>query len=717
MLVRLLRVFELKRCPGVLLGLALCLPLLAWGDPASASDTQWWVSDTPADHAKAEARGIVVRGDGSIELGPRAEVSLGDSLTTVWSITVLKDGSVALAGDHGRIDRWTEQGGIKPWVKLPVGQVFSLAVNGDGVVAGTGPEGLIYSISARGDTTRICSTGERYVWALAPAGPGSWFAATGTRGRLMRIRAGKPELVFDSDESNLVSMVSDGGTGVYVGGDSKGRVIHVTASGVPHTVYDASEDEIRALAIGSDGALYAAALSAAVVSAGPAASDDDPTPVPARSAIGDARATIYRIVPDSIVTLTWTSAQPFVHALLPRPDGMLAATGDRAAVYRLERGEGASLVLAAPQGQVTALAANGSRVFAATSNPVALWRLGPELAARGELLSPTLDARRIARFGRIVWRGAAAGAQVELFTRSGNSDPADSTWTPWQGGVAPAEGRSTASPPARYFQWKLALSGGRPRLSAIEASWREQNLPPRIEDVVVSTQGQDVREGELVPRSEPITQALPGGQKVEYSLTQSPTPRQLRELPVWARGLRTAQWRGIDPNGDKLTYRLEAREESQSNGVLLAEDLEAPTWTFDTHTLPDGRYRLRVSASDRNGNSQGEERTGEGASAPFNIDNTPPTVTQLELSAVKDGIRVHGAAEDALSALSRIEVAYDGEDWRPVTPEGGFTDSHHLEFTTVLGNLKPGAHSVGVRAVDGAGNSVTRAQRITLPAR
>lgn len=717
MLVCVLRVSELKRCHHAVRALALCLPLVAWGAAAMASDTQWWISDTPADHAKAEAHGIVVRGDGSIELGPRAEVSRVDSMTTVWSIAVLKDGSVALAGDHGRIDRWTEQGGIKPWVKLPVGQVFSLAANGDGVVAGTGPEGLIYSIGAHGDTSRICSTGERYVWALAPAGPAAWFAATGTRGRLMRVRPGKAELVFDSDESNLVSMVSDGGTGVYVGGDSKGRVIHVTATGVPHTVYDATEDEIRALAIGNDGALYAAALSAAVVSAGPAATDEDPTPVPARGAISDARSMVYRIVPDSIVTLVWTSAQPFVHALLPRPDGMLAATGDRAAVYRLERGDGASLVLAAPQGQVTALAANGTRVFAATSNPVALWRLGPELAERGELLSPTLDARRIARFGRMVWRGEAQGAKVELFTRSGNSDPADSTWTPWQGGVAAPEGRATASPPARYFQWKLVLTGGHPRLSSVEASWREQNLPPRIEDVVVSAQGQNVREGELVPRSEPITQTLPGGQKVEYSLTQQPAPRQLRELPVWARGLRSAQWRGIDPNGDKLTYRLEVREEGQSNGILLAEDLETPTWTFDTHTLPDGRYRLKVSASDRTSNAQGEEREGSGASAPFTIDNTPPAVTQLELTALKDGIRVHGAAEDALSALSRIEAAYDGEDWRAVTPEGGFTDSHHVEFSTLLVNLKPGAHSVGVRAVDDAGNSVTRAQRIMLPAR
>jgi hypothetical protein len=692
----------------------VCVTLVALA--AYASDTQWWVSDTAGDHAKGESHGIVVRSDGTIELGPRAISTPDDSLTTIWAILLLKDGSVALAGDRGRIDRWTEKDGARPWVRLPVGQVLSLAADGDGLVAGTGPEGRIYRVSAKGDTSRLCVTGERYVWGLIPEGPGTWIAATGTHGLLLRVRAGKVDRVFDSDESNLVSVVSDGKGGVYAGGDSRGRVIHVPARGSPRTVYDASEDEIRALAMGADGALYAAALSASVVAP---VTDEEPTaaPSPSRSLLSDARAIVYRIVPDSIVTVHWTSPQPFVHALLPRGDGLLAATGNRAGVYRLERADGAAMLLAATQGQVTALAARGEQVFAATSNPAALWRLGPEHAAHGELLSGALDARRVARFGRILWRGEANGARVELFGRSGNTDPPDSTWSAWQGGSADAAGRAAGAPPARYFQWKLVLNGGSPRIASVEASWREQNLPPRVEDVTISGQGQDVREGDLTPRVEPITQTLPGGQKVEYSLTPQPNPRQLRELPVWARGLRTVQWRGVDPNGDPLRYRIEARAEGAANGVRLADDVEATTWTIDTHSLPDGRYRIRVTANDRAGNAQGEERSGEGFSAPFTVDNTPPAVTRLEVTAERAGVRVSGTAEDAESSLSRLEVAYDGEDWRAVTPTGGFTDAQRLEFQTRVSDLKPGIHSVGIRAVDAAGNSVTRAALVDVSGR
>src|SRR5262249_7887011 len=152
---------------------------------------QWWIADSPGDYVKAESRGIAVRPDGTLELGPQVTTSRAESLATIWSIAVLRDGSVALAGDHGRIDRWTEGGGVRPWVRLPVGQVLSLAADGEGVVAGTGPEGVIFRVGARGDTTRLARTGERYVWGLAPAGSGAWYAATGTRGRLLRVAHGR----------------------------------------------------------------------------------------------------------------------------------------------------------------------------------------------------------------------------------------------------------------------------------------------------------------------------------------------------------------------------------------------------------------------------------------------------------------------------------------------------------------------------------------------
>lgn len=691
-----------------------------------AAETQVWIHDGAADHATAETRGVVVRPEGVIALGPRAASTPAESLSVIWALQPLPDGSVAIAGDHGRIDRWTASGGIRPWVRLPVGQVLALAADGDGLVAGTAPEGRIYRVSARGDTALLAHTGERYVWGLASAGGGAWWVATGTRGRLLRVEKGSVRTVFDSEESHLVSLIADGKDGVFAGGDSRGRVYRVTGNGHVRTVFDAAEDEIRALALGADGALYAAALSGAAVALDREAEvdADEPTPAaaPVRAAISGGRAVVYRIVPDSLVSSVWTSPQPLVFALAayrgalaePGRDGILAATGNRAGLWLVRPGAGASQWLAMPQGQVTALAHDAKgQWFAATSNPGALWRLGPERADRGQLTSAVLDARRIAAFGRIGWQGSANGGKVTLETRSGNTDTPDTTWSGW---VDVAAGGRMRSPAARYLQYRATLAGGDPRVDAVEAFYRERNLPPRVDEIVIAPQGTGFREGELQPRSEPVTQSLPGGQRVEYSFSMQPN-RPLRGLPAFARGLRSLQWRGTDPNGDPLVFDIHARREDGADWTLLGEDYEANAFTWDTNSLPDGRYRVRIRASDANGNAVGEELTTEALTEPFTIDNTPPRVTGFAAEPGAGFVTLSGSGEDDGSVLWRIEVALDDGDWRTVSPEGGLSDDRRLSFRARLPDVTPGAHTVAVRFVDLAGNTAQRSIPVTVPAR
>jgi hypothetical protein len=679
---------------------------------STAAETQWWITDTPADYAKSDARGLVVRPDGAITLGPAARFTAAESLGVVWAVVVMKDGSLALAGDRGRVLRYREGAGFSVMARLPVGQVLSLAADGDGLVAGTGPEGLIYRIAAGGDTTLVARTGERYVWGLAPASDGGWYAATGTRGRLLRVRRGEVRIVLDTDESNLVCLVPGPKGTVFSGGDSRGRIYRAGGEGEPRTVYDAGEDEVRALAFGPDGGLYAAALSASAVSEDEGEPGQRPAPV--RSAVSGGRAVVYRIVPDSVAAMVWTSPQPFVFALSGTAAGMVVGTGNRAGLYLLDPISGATQWLQGPQGQITALAADPrGRVYAATSNPAGLWRVGPEKATDGELVSPVFDARRYAGFGAVRWRGDAGGGNVRLSTRSGNTDPADSTWSAWSRGGSDDEPRS-AAPAARYFQWRLEAAGGAPRIEAVEAAWRERNLPPRVDDLTVAPQGQGFREGTLTPRAESVTQTLPGGQKVEYSAPPPATTRPVRDLPTFARGLRTLQWRGSDPNGDALRYAVHVRNESAGGWIEVDTELEASSFTWDTGALPDGRYRVRVVATDAAGNAVGEALTGAAVSAPFQIDNTPPLVTEMAADPAPGAILVSGRAEDATGPITRIEVSLDNDDWRTITPEGGLADERALSFRARLPEVKPGEHTVSIRAVDFAGNTVTRARRVTV---
>lgn len=675
-----------------------------------AAETQWWMSDSPADYARAEARGVTIRPDGSLTLGPALASRTADSLRTVWAVAVLADGSVAIGGDRGRIDRWTAGGGIQPWVRLAVGEVFCLVADGDGVIAGTGPDGLVYRIGAKGDTTRIATTGEKYVWALAPAGRGAWYAATGTKGRLLRLEAGKVRTVLDTEESNLISIAADGAGGAYAGGDSKGRIVRVRADGSASTVFDAGEDEVRALTVDPKGVLWAAALSASAVTSGADDADDSSGPSPARAAVSGGRAVVYRIAPDSSAVAWWTSPQPMVFALVWRPEGLYAATGNRAGVFRIERANASAQVLAPAQGQVTALAlGRDGTLFAGASNPATLHRIGPGPASQGELWQGVLDAKRFARFGRLSMEGVG---NPSFATRSGNTDSPDTTWSEWQS--LGAAGR-VQSPAARYLQWKLTARDAATRVDQVAVAYREENLPPRIDDLSVAMQGRDMRDGELGSRTESVTQALPSGQKVEYSVSLSAN-KAIRELPLWARGLRTLTWRGTDPNGDPLRYRILLQTRGAETWVEIGKDLEPSLYTWNTNTIPDGMYLLKVVASDAMGNAVGEERTAEAVSEIFRVDNTPPTVTALTAAPRPGSVQLEGAAEDASGPLTRLEVAIDDGAWRTLSPEGGLADASPLRFRAVLTDLGAGEHLISVRAVDMAGNAATRAVSVRVPA-
>lgn len=674
---------------------------------AQAAETQWWTSNSPADHAKSEARGVVVDADGVLRAGPRAESFATDSLSVAWCAVQLRDGSLAVGGDRGRVLRWSEKSGWRVWARLGGGQVLALAADGDGAVAGTGPRGLVYRIGANGDTTRLGSTGERYVWGLASAGPGAWYAATGTKGRLVKLAGGRATTLLDTEESNLVSLVADGKGGVYAGGDSRGRVYQVRADGSARTLFDAGEDEVRALALGSDGFLWAAGLS---VSAATDESAPDDGPQPVKSAVTGGRAVVYRISAEGEGNVWWTSPQPLVFALAFADRTPLAATGNRAGIYRLERSNAASLWLAPAQGQVTALVPAAAGVtYAVTSNPVALWRVGPGIAEGGELIASVLDARRFARFGRVLGHHTGAAA---FSTRSGNGDTPDTTWSRWQ----PVTGDGAiASPPGRFLQWKVRMGSADARVDEVSVSYREANQPPRIEDLSVAPQGQGFREGEMSTRTESITQSLPGGQKVEYSATIGGV-KPLREMPLWARGLRTLQWRGLDPNGDALRYRVAVRSEPDGDWIEIGKDLEVSVLTWNTNTLADGRYRVKVTASDAEGNAVGEGLSTEAVSEPFSIDNTPPQVTELTATADGKGVGVAGSATDREGWLQRLDLSTDDGAWHSLSPDGGLSDAPRLSFHVTLTDLAPGPHLVSVRAIDAAGNAGTRAVRVTVPA-
>jgi hypothetical protein len=127
---------------------------------------------------------------------------------------------------------------------------------------------------------------------------------------------------------------------------------------------------------------------------------------------------------------------------------------------------------------------------------------------------------------------------------------------------------------------------------------------------------------------------------------------------------------------------------------------------WDTTTVPNGTYFVRVIASDAPSNSAATALTGELDSSAFDIDNTPPAFSGA--TARLDGTRtiVTFDVKDDQSPIQRVEYSGDGEEWRAVFPVDGIADSRSEHYEVAIeGRISP--RGITVRAIDSMNNVAT----------
>jgi hypothetical protein len=173
----------------------------------------------------------------------------------------------------------------------------------------------------------------------------------------------------------------------------------------------------------------------------------------------------------------------------------------------------------------------------------------------------------------------------------------------------------------------------------------------------------------------------------------------------YQRGARSFQWQAEDRNGDTLEYAIYYRGLNDQTFRLLKDKLRDTFYTIDGATLADGRYIIKVVASDAPDNPAGQKLSGERLSEPVDIDNTPPVVKttgQPQLS--RDSVRVVFSADDATGKIKRADSSLDGATWLPDFPDDGIADSGHEIYTVEFPVTSPGEHTVSLRVFDSSGN-------------
>jgi hypothetical protein len=405
---------------------------------------------------------------------------------------------------------------------------------------------------------------------------------------------------------------------------------------------------------------------------------------------------IYKIDPEGFVTEVLRQPVLFISMIENNGTLLVAAGGDEGRVYQIRPDADETLVLAKVDAKqiMCLLSSHDGKVYLGTANVGTVAAMSNGFAQRGTFSSPVLDASQISRFGKIHLHGALpAGTGLTVATRSGNVKDADEkTWSKWSDEMPAAEFMQTSSPSARFLQYRLTFTSAEgkatPVVGDVSIAYQVPNLPPQIKAVKIATTG---AAGPAAPAND-VSAAV--GPEVEAAPHHIENSRH-----------QTIAWEASDPNNDTLTFSLFVRPVGESEWVLLKDKLAEPTYDWDTRTVADGRYEVKVTASDASSNPPGQGKTASRVSDPITVDNTPPVIGDLKSSQVANKLQIDLKVVDVTSTVASVEYCVDSsKDWQFVLPTDQIYDSPEETVSFSITGLKAGRHQVTLRATDSKGN-------------
>jgi hypothetical protein len=716
----------------------------------SASTATFWTVSTQTDFLKGDVENLSIDSDGRVFLGPATTQIADTSAPFLWTLLATADGTLwAGSGNEGQVLKIGRDGKTSTFFDAQEMEVHAIApAPSGGLYVGTSPDGKIYQVAADGTAKTFFDPDDKYIWALAVAPDGALFAATGEKGNIYRITPdGKGSLFYKTNTTNVVTLAVDRAGNLLAGTESPGRIFRIDRAGKAFVLLDSSFKEIHALKLAADGTIYAAAFSgqpggedrsAPSVSVSPSESAAARAPVPTVSAeitgitvvdtAGAAtggtttppsrprnpKGAIIRIRPDGLWDTLWEAADDWPFDVLIDGDGsLLVGTGKEGKVFRLSGDPArATLLTRAAARQVTSLVRDSSgRIVAATSNPGKVFALSSGRAATGTYESDVRDAGTVATWGAIRWRAAAATGEVQIATRSGNTATPDETWSAWSAPYGASDGEKITSPNARYLQWRAVLRQNAV-LTSVTAAYLPRNLRPEVTSITVHPPGtvfqRPFSTGELeIAGFEENTSDGRGPQaQNQQSASGASGPAPALGRKVYQKGLQTFVWKADDDNDDRLQFDVFYRREGETSWKPLKRGLWDPILVWDTTSVPDGTYYVKIAATDVPSNSPDTALIGEMESVSFDIDNTPPRVEAVSSTRAGGRPIVKFTVRDEQSAVARVEYSLDGSRWHVAYPVDGIADSRREDFEITLDEVEPG-RSVIIRATDAMNNIAT----------
>lgn len=702
--------------------MALCAVVLLCAVFLLAESTRFWEQTNYAAFEKGALENLSLRADGSLRLGPRFDLLEETDSGYLWGLAEDSRGNLfAGGGSPGHVYKIAPDGTGSLFFETHEMEIHAVAVDRqDRIYAAAAPDGAIYRITPEGTSEVFFDPQTKYIWALAFDSEDNLYVATGDKGEIFRVdTSGQGKPFFSSGEIHIRSLIVDRQDNVLAGTDGNGLILRIRPDGEAFVLYEAPKQEVTALALDAEGNLYAAAVGNKRRLPG-----QPPQPVPGQpAAVPQQRVTppprtprslatanltggsaVYRIAPEAPPQRIWTSPNDIVYSLAINPQGkLLIGTGNQGRIYQFTSLGSYSLLARSPSSQITALLSGKEGLQVAASNVGRVYRLRREFVSEGTFVSEVFDAGRFSKWGYMQWRQhLPADTAFQFQTRSGNSSRPALNWSPWTEARLDGNRALPQSPAARFFQWKVRLSSSQadrtPALSSVRMAYLPNNVAPLIAQVQNTPPGFRVRPVPVPPQPPPRAMTLlPFG-----SPAAAPRPPQVQPplQMVEGKGYLGVRWAASDENEDSLVFSVYIRGETEQEWKLLQDGISGMSYTWDSANFPDGTYTARIVASDAPSNPIQEALSATRESPPFEIDNTPPEILDLQCKAEGDHLQISFRAIDRRSTIQKAEYSLDGGEWRTAFPVTRLSDSGEEEYLFNSEDVSGSEHTVVVRVSD-----------------
>jgi len=714
-----------------------------------------------SDLLKGKTKDVIIGSRGTIQLGRAAEALIEQfkEFEDVWSINsiVVSGGTVYFGtSPNGGIYKYSlnklkriypaeseknqnkkekpaqndvnepKADTVKAEQHLSNEHIFAMATDVSGrLLAGiSGEKCRLYRFEA--DKTEIIfePNDAKYIFAIVLDSAGNIYLGTGPQGKVFQLDPlGKEsKLIYESRDKNILSLaVGDDGS-VYAGSDSRGLVYKIDPRTKTATVlYDCDEPEVTALLVTEKGDLHAAATSAKLVQTQTAFASQLPStgrpetkakktsssnesegwrklkiantrsraegktaqrPTPVPKGAKPAKAShIYRISKDGFVTDVFSETAVFF-CLAAQNGELLVGTGNNAQLFTIETEleEQAIIYQDQQSSQITAVAVADDVVYLGTANPAKLIKLNNSFASEGTYTSDLIDAGQPANWGKLQLEAdIPPKCRVMVASRSGNvkdvNDPTFSEWTELEEVTKPTQLRC---PLGRFCQYKLVLQS------------EDGSKSPLIREIAVAS---------TVPNLAPKVKLI--------SVSRITTPGK--------KGVFKISYKADDDNGDRLIYKIDFRKLGRTNWIELKDQLEASSFEWDSKTVEDGWYEVRVTASDERSNTTTTRMTGSRVSEPVVVDNTGPVIEKHAAEKDNQTITLKLQVTDEFSAIGRLDYTIDSNaKWIGAIPNDLVYDTLQEDFTIVVEELKAGEHIIAIRVSDDVGNTTYKTFEVNI---